>query len=196
MAPTEPSPLTWTLRLKHARTTVLLHTDPLQSLSSVKAELLRALRATQPDGTLHGVALPGEAEALVLGKPRDVHDLAQGWVRIGGAAADGGEDGAANGTGKGKGKGKAREVNGVEESVKGAGLRDNAVVAFKWGASAARNGREREGELDDEGLELDEEVEGDDGWDVQIPKYEDTYGVEGVVNGEAGDVEVGSVSPV
>ncbi|KAJ9636347.1 hypothetical protein H2199_008022 [Coniosporium tulheliwenetii] len=175
----------------HARTTVLLHIDPLQSLSSLKTELLRALRDTQPDGTLNGVALPTEAEEIVLGKPRDVHDLAQGWVRIGE-----GEEQLSNGTGKGKGKGKAREVDGVEESVKGAGLRDNAVVAFKWGASAAKSRKEREGEPDDEGLELDEEVEGDDEWDVQVPKYEDTYGVEGVVNGEAGDAEVGSVSPV
>ena len=45
-----PPPRTWCLRFKLNRTTILLHVDAQQPFASIRAELLSALRATNPSG--------------------------------------------------------------------------------------------------------------------------------------------------
>lgn len=79
--------------------------------------------------------------------------------------------GESEGVGKGKGKRKsiAGEGMGAKDCLKGAGLRDGAVLAFKWG----RKDEEDEGDEDVE-IGLGEK----ENWDVIIPAYEDAYGVE------------------
>ncbi|OJD36637.1 uncharacterized protein BKCO1_10000143 [Diplodia corticola] len=186
-----PSATTWTLRLKHAKTTVVLHVDPQQTLGSVRAELLHCLRETCPDGVPCTVsappggnekkkALPADAAALQLAKMRDPSDPERGWVALlvddAVAAAGGGdEEEEEEGEKKGKGKGRARERARARGAaglrLKEVGVKDGAVLAFRWGGGEekARVGAEME-------VDLDGEEGGDDGaWDVVLPKYEDSY---------------------
>ncbi|KAF2144031.1 uncharacterized protein K452DRAFT_285238 [Aplosporella prunicola CBS 121167] len=141
---TTPSPQTWTLRCKHNKTTIVLHVDALQTLSSIKPELLQALRDTQPDGSLNGHALPEDAAEIQLAKMLDPHDETRGWVRV---------DNAETKVGKKK----------DGPSLKDVGLKDNGVLAFRWGEEAAN--------APDQILDEDEGEQ----WDVIMPKYEETY---------------------
>lgn len=170
---TAPSPLTWTLRLKHHKTTVLLHCDPLQTFRSIKTALLAALNETNPDGTLNNRVLPSSPHEIILGRPVDLNNPEEGFLLGEWEKARGGLDaGESEGAGKGKGKRKsiAGEGTGAKDCLKGAGLRDGAVLAFKWG------GKDEEGE-EDEDVEM-RLGEKEENWDVIIPAYEDAYGVE------------------
>jgi len=155
--PTEPNPSTWTLRLKHHKTTILLHIDPLQTLASLKEDLLLALQQTCPHQTLHGKQLPSAAGAFAIAKPRDPLDVAaKGWERLP--------------------AGKKAE----RESVKAAGVRDNAVLAFRWdekGKKAVLGADEGDGD-GEVGLGFDGDGGEDEEWDVVLPSFEDQYGVE------------------
>ncbi|EOD48444.1 hypothetical protein GTA08_BOTSDO11856 [Neofusicoccum parvum] len=151
MPAVQPSSTTWTLRLKYHKTTVLLHADALQTLSSVRAELLQALRETSPDG-IAGKPLPTNPGDLQLAKMKDTSDPEKGWALLTGAATSGT-----------KGKGKT----GGEGSLKAEGVKDNAVLAFRWGGDAEAK---RE---DEEGMDIEDDAS--DAWDVVLPKYEDTY---------------------
>lgn len=169
---TAPSPLTWTVRLKHHKTTVLLHCDPLQTFRSIKTALLAALNETNPDGTLNNRFLPSSPNEIILGRPVDLNNPEEGFLLGEWEKARGGLDaGESEGAGKGKGKRKsiAGEGTGAKDCLKGAGLRDGAVLAFKWG------GKDEEDEEDDDvEMRLGEK----ENWDVIIPAYEDAYGVE------------------
>ncbi|KAB2580981.1 hypothetical protein DBV05_g468 [Lasiodiplodia theobromae] len=154
-----PSSTTWTLRLKHNKTTVLLHVDALQTLASVRAELLHCLRETCPEG-IAGKPLPADPAELQLAKMQDPSDPDKGWVLLTGTSSGG--DG-----GDSKGKGRAKAAAAGEESLKAEGVKDNAVLAFRWG------GEKGTGQDDEGGMEIEED--GDDAWDVVLPKYEDTY---------------------
>ncbi|KAK3063164.1 hypothetical protein LTS18_002549 [Coniosporium uncinatum] len=153
--PIQPNSSTWTVRLKHHKTTIVLHIDPLQTLASLKEDLLLALQQTCTHQTLRGKQLPSAAGAFAIAKPRDPLDVARGWERLpAGKKAD-------------------------RESVKAAGLRDNAVLAFRWdekGKKAVMGGEE-EGD-GDEGLGLDGDGREGEEWDVVLPSFEDQYGVE------------------
>ncbi|TKA31674.1 hypothetical protein B0A50_01752 [Salinomyces thailandicus] len=180
---------TWTLRFKNQRSTVLLHVDPLQQLSSVRAELLIALQQTHPDGMLHGQRLPDTDEDILLARPADIHDLTLGWDPL---ARDEALENAlaeeSNSTGKGKGKagasGKAKSAKDkLSDCPQGAGLRDGGVVAFKFKSQAAAE-RDEGIEVDEhDGLDNDMLVSAPDKerWDVVVPTMEETYG-----DGEAG----------
>lgn len=151
---TAPSPLTWTLRLKHHKTTVLLHCDPLQTFQSIKTALLAALNETNPDGTLNNRVLPSSPHEIILGRPVDLNNPEEGFLLGEWEKARGGLD-AGESEGAGKGKGKRKSI---------------AVLAFKW------RGKDEEDEGDE-----DVEVrlgEKEENWDVIIPAYEDAYGVE------------------
>ncbi|KAK5015282.1 hypothetical protein LTR60_002948 [Cryomyces antarcticus] len=182
---TNPTPLTWTIRLKQRTRTVLLHVDPLQRIDTIKAELLRALKQTSRDGMLYGLAIPEDASDVLLARPNDILDPQSGWTSLESdsatAKAPASEDEATK-NGKGKGKAKATAPStaagnkrkrgttaGALDCLQGLGLKDNAVLAFKF-----RQAREdRGGDNDDEGLDLEDEE-----WDVVIPSFEDQYGVE------------------
>lgn len=184
MAPTVPSPSTWTIRFKHHKTTVLLHIEASQTISSIKEELLNVLKQTCPDGTSEGTLLPESGEEIQLARPLDINDVSAGWRRL--AAGDSVGKGKMS---KGKGKEKAGSeitAKGVDaESLKSLGFKDNAVLAFRFASEIEAeelSGRKTQtdvlGDEDDEmGLEEDE---GDikENWDVVIPTWEDQYGEE------------------
>jgi hypothetical protein len=153
----QPTPSTWTLRLKSARTTVLLHTDPLSTFSAIKASLLTALTDTGFAQSDHGpsLTLPSSPSAIQLGRPLDPLDPSAGFV-LGEWESQSDDDEVAIDEGKGKGKGKAAKETGGKDCPKGAGLKDGAVLAFRWEGMAGADGKE---------------------WDVQIASFEDAYGV-------------------
>ncbi|KZM24901.1 hypothetical protein ST47_g3914 [Ascochyta rabiei] len=169
---TTPTQQTWTLRLKSHRTTILLHIDPLQTFSSIKATLHTALSETGLQASEHGpcIALPSSPDDIKLGRPIDPLDPSHGfelgeWEEQGDEDED--EDSAdGEGEGKGKGKGRAGEKRGeVKECPKGAGLKDGAVLAFRW---------------DGDGVAVDGK-----GWGVQMASFEDAYGVVNEADGGA-----------
>ncbi|KAH5065722.1 hypothetical protein HBH96_042180 [Parastagonospora nodorum] len=173
---TVPSPQTWTLRLKSRKTTVLLHVDPLQTFSAIKAQLYTALSDTglKDPETGASIPLPDSPSDIQLGRPIDTHDAQQGfqlgeWET---AAEESGDDG-----GKGKGKAKAGKSSGIQDCPKGAGLKDGAVLAFRWAGDGIWDGGEDEVERDI--------GEGADMWGVKLASFEDAYGVsnEGDVGG-------------
>ncbi|KAF2090095.1 hypothetical protein K490DRAFT_54508 [Saccharata proteae CBS 121410] len=141
--------LTWTLRLKHHRTTILIHADPLTTLSALRNELLHALRETERTGTLNGRALPADASAFELARPVDPADLDKGWIGLGTAGATGG---------------KKRERE--DENVKNADVRDGGVIAFRWRVEGEQ-GTVDEYDVDGEGNVVERD------WDVVVPKLED-----------------------
>ncbi|KAK4894118.1 hypothetical protein LTR66_010501 [Elasticomyces elasticus] len=167
--PIKPTPLTLTLRLKHHKTTILLHVDQLQSLASIKTELLHALRETNPDNTFGGAEIPAEPKDVLLAKPVDQNDLSLGWTSLEPSALTipDTEDGLANGKSKSaKGKGKASKAG--EQTPASVGLRDGIALAFKFRGQDELNEQD-----EDEALQLDDE----ETWDVLVPTYDDTYGV-------------------
>jgi hypothetical protein len=192
-----PPPRTWCLRFKLNRTTILLHVDAQQPFASIRAELLAALRATNPSGVLRGslrdgtpveYPLPENPEDIALAKPKDINDLSAGWETIGdsneGLFFD--EE-----FGSGKGRGKGKEVAGgaaakkasaksVNDCPQGAGLRDGGAVAvrFRLADEKARRQRLIDGELDVDEIAKDGMGIDDLPWDVVVPTMEETYGDE------------------
>ncbi|KAL5119417.1 hypothetical protein ACEQ8H_002686 [Pleosporales sp. CAS-2024a] len=185
-----PGPQTWTLRLKSRKTTVLLHVDPLQTFAGIKSDLYDALKAT---GGLHdpetrdAIPLPESPLHIQLGRPVDVHDAQLGfrlgeWEELSAAAAAAAaaaesEDESGGGKGKGKAKagkklegGTAGVVGKVKDCPKGAGLRDGAVLAFRWAGDGIWDGHD----------DADREQHGGakpDMWGVRLASFEDAYGV-------------------
>jgi len=180
MAPTRPSPQTSTLRLKHHKTTVLLHVDPNSTFTSLKEELLRALKETCLNNSLNDKTLPSTPAAIVLAKPKDASNPSAGWIRVGASPF------------------QSASSKASEETVKGAGLRDGACLAFKWAADGEESELEqqrRQKEDDDEAMVMDgiEDLEEEEDWDVVVPSYEDIYGVDQV--GDAGANADGDPDP-
>lgn len=190
-----PPSRVWCLRFKLNRSTILLHTDALQTLSSVRSELLLALQSTHPSGIFKGTLrdgtpvsypLPSNAEDIALAKPKDINDLNAGWEAIGDDNLDELNFDEAEMGAKGKGKGRAsasaaaaKAKGGVNDCPQGAGLRDGGVVAFRF---RSREEKERRRRLVEGSLDVDEiarEGMGDDvAWDVVVPTMEETYGEE------------------
>lgn len=180
MTSIEPSPITWTLRLKYQKKTIVLHINPLQTFNSIKTTLVEVLQKTQnPDS--FDQPLPSSADEIEFGKPIDPKDLDQGftlgdWERH--VALELEEDVEEETKAKGKGK-KGRpsksavtvDDSGVElagtsnilQCPKGAGLKDGAVLVFRWGKK----------EKDDDNEDIEMEDERDRDWDVVIPAFND-----------------------
>ncbi|KAL1304040.1 hypothetical protein AAFC00_000477 [Neodothiora populina] len=204
----KPSPLTWTLRLKSHRTTILLHVSPTTPWSDIKAELLRALQQTssnESSPTLNGQPLPSSANDVLFARLIDPNRPEAGWTSLGPEdldAAENNDDDEELGDiddelfGGGKGKAKAtsaarqkQKQAGFRDCPQGCGLRENAIVAFRFrgaapaapsASSAAVGLGVHKGAVDDEGY-VDEDM--DDGaqpsreWDVVLPQFEDVYGI-------------------
>ncbi|KAL8937445.1 MAG: hypothetical protein Q9211_003690 [Gyalolechia sp. 1 TL-2023] len=154
-----PNPQHLTLRFKQHKTTILLFVSPHQSLTSVKEDLLYAIRATRIT-EINGNPLPSSPKDIILGVPLDANDPSQGWINL--EIPDLEEDG-----GK-KGSHKASVLNATPI---GAGLKDGMVLAFKF--------RKETSGGDD--MDID-----DHEWDVILPSYDDEEGSQ-VKNGEEAD---------
>ncbi|PVH93466.1 hypothetical protein DM02DRAFT_619265 [Periconia macrospinosa] len=168
---TQPSPTTWTLRLRARKTTVLLHVDPLQTFASIKSQLLAALSEStlRDPETNQTITLPTSPLEFQLGRPVDRSDLKAGWVLGDWEIPPAGDE--EDETGKGKGKAKAKKSNtgvggAVKDCPKGAGLRDRDCLAFRWPG-------------DGTGWEEEEEEEAQQAsmWGVILPSFEDSFGV-------------------
>jgi len=119
----------------------LLLVPQSQPFTTIKLHLLEAIKATGIND-INGSPIPSDPEAIVFGLPIDKNDINKGWVPLKIPELEDGDT-------KGKGIKKGTVLN---ESPLGAGLKDGALLAFKF----------REGD--------DEE---DDKWDVIIPSYDD-----------------------
>jgi len=174
MHSTIPSPRTWTIRFKNRKSTVLLHVDPNQTIDSLKEALLYALRdvKTSPN-FLNGQTPPSSASQIQLAKPRNPLDVSEGWESLESPDLDDlfNDDNEETDRKKGKGKAKVR-VEPSGQTVQGVGIRNNAVLAFRWRSE------------DNGSKESDEDEFGEDSeWVVVVPTFEDVYGVE-----NAGDI--------
>lgn len=189
MAPSQLTSSTWTIRFRHHRTTVLLPIDQSQSIASVKSDLFAALQQTTPTGRLSDATpLPDSPDDILLAKPNDINDAEAGWTRL--RAEKGGKE---TPVARSKGKGKAgAAADGLEgETLKSLGIKDNALLAFKFVSSSKEEAKKAKsksvfgGSADDDADELagmDVDGEEDDGataeqWDVVMPSWEDQYGV-------------------
>ena len=141
----------WTLRFKQHKTTVLLFAQQSQSFDSIKCDLLDAIKARGIED-INGNALPSDPKDIEFGVPRDKYDISKGWVPL-----DIPEVGDVDT--KGKGVKKDSVLNG---SPLGAGLKDGAMLAFRF----------TKGPVED-GMDVDDE------WDVIIPSYDDEVGSQG-----------------
>lgn len=140
-----PNPQQWTLRFKQHKTTVLLFVNQSQSFTSIKQELLDSLKATGI-ADIGGNLLPADPEAIVFGVPIDMNDTDKGWVPL--------EIPEVSDTDtKGKGVKKGSVLN---QSPLGAGLKDGAMLAFKF--------------KDPDSQDI---MDLDDEWDVVLPAYDD-----------------------
>ena len=135
----------WTLRFKQHKTTILLFVQQSQPFDSIKRDLLDAIKATNIKD-INGNALPSDPEEIELGVPRDKNDVNKGWLPLIIPEAEEADV-------KGKGVKKGSVLNG---SPLGAGLKDGAMLAFRFTKGAA-----------EDGMDLDEE------WDVIMPSYDD-----------------------
>lgn len=182
MAPTPPSPVTWTMRFKNGRKTVVLHVDPLSPFTEIKSELIRSLWLTHADGFLTPkLQIPTESSDVLLARPVDKDDYTRGWKRLRTDAAEAEEDGdaalnemQADEDNKKGGKGKSKKVDFPDSSPKAAGLRDNCELAFRF-----RTGPQPSRTLD--------AVAGGEAWDVVQLTYDD------VVAPQIGDEDEGLV---
>ena len=149
----DPDPLKWTLRFKQHKTTILLFLDQAQSFTSIKQDLLEAITKTGRT-ELNGQTLPTDPENVILGVPVERNDLSKGWVRLEIPETEV------------QVHGDSRKIGGkksvLNASPLGAGLKDGAVLAFRFKDSAM---------VDEDGLDIE-----DDAWDVLIPSYEEEYG--------------------
>ncbi|KAF2418685.1 hypothetical protein EJ08DRAFT_52827 [Tothia fuscella] len=173
MSSTTPNPLSYTIRFKHHKTTVLLHLDPLTPLSTIKSTLLTSLRQTKPNG-INNNPLPAKPSQIQFAKLINPSETGEGWEPLTPATSAYFDDDELDGLpdGKGMGKGKGGKGNGRVDvdsgtSIKATGVKDGSVVAFRWS-------------LEEGGGEEDEWEE----WDVVLPSFEDNYGVEN--QGEGG----------
>lgn len=143
----------WTLRFKQHKTTVLLFAQQSQSLDSIKCDLLDAIKARGIE-EINGNALPSDPEDIEFGVPRDKYDISKGWVPLKIPEVEEGDT---------KGKGKAVKKDSVlNGSPLGAGLKDGAMLAFRFTKGPA-----------EDGMDVDDE------WDVIIPSYDDEVGSQG-----------------
>jgi len=123
---TIPDPQTWTIRLKHHKTTLLLHVNPLQTLATLQKELLAVLSERSPS-SFNGHTLPSTPQDIILAKPFDPLDLSQGWDPL--EPSDELED-PFNIDEEAP---KPRSKKTIEsENLKAYGIKDNAVLAFRF----------------------------------------------------------------
>ena len=168
-----PSPLTWTLRLKSHKTTVLVHVDPLTTFEAIKVSLYNALQETgfKNAETDEPIPLPASAADIQLGRPVNINDANEGFKLGEWEYANAEEDDDEGGKAKAKGKGKAKAdaTAGVRQCPKGAGLKDGTVLAFRWAGDGSWDGEDE--------FDVSEGKTGDM-WGVKLASFEDAWGEE------------------
>ncbi|KAF2668932.1 hypothetical protein BT63DRAFT_424659 [Microthyrium microscopicum] len=162
MARKIPTSKEWTLRLKNNRRTVLLFADPAQSLSSLKHSLLTALQTSPraPDAEEED-ELPTSVSKIEIGLPVDLFDFKQGFQLIH-EDTDYDDEPEETASKSKKGKGRERAAKTSEASLVSLGIKKNYVLAYRF----------KEEEEDDETMGEDP------GWHVEIPVFQDLYGME------------------
>lgn len=175
-----PSPQTWTLRLKSYKTTILLHVDPLHTFSTIKSYLYDALLDTglkNPE-TGETIELPSSPSDIQLGRPVNINDAHEGF-QLGEWEYTAVEDEVESGKGKGKAKAGAKKANGgttnIKDCPKGAGLKDGAVLAFRWVGNGTWDGEDEDMNMEGQGARTGK---GEDMWSVKLASFEDAYGVD------------------
>lgn len=148
----ESNPQLWTLRFKQHKVTVLLFVEQTQSFSSIKSDLLDALKG-RGYTEINQRSVPSDPEDIILGLPVDKNDLSKGWVGLDIPTMDVEDE-----TGSKKKTGGNKSV--LNASPLGAGLRDGSLLAFKFKSSDAK--------MDDDGLDME-----DSDWDVVMPSYDE-----------------------
>jgi hypothetical protein len=136
------------LRFKNHKTTILLFVLESQSFTSIKSELLNALKATGVH-EINGKSIPSSGEDVILGVPVDKHDVEKGWVDLIITEPEDGERVVA------LPKGARKSV--LNSSPLGAGLKDGSMLAFKFRKTGANTTE-------------------DGDWDVLMPSFDDDDG--------------------
>lgn len=161
-----------------------MHVDRLTPFIKIKEEVLHALKTTNRSGLLHGNTIPDSPDDILFARAVDPNNLEAGWQSLEPedqeedveALFDQEEEEAVKG--KGKGKAKAASSRGVfKECPAGAGLRDNAALAFRFRGSTLVEKAPGVGLGLDEGFVDEDKDPGHSVWDVELPKYEDVYGI-------------------
>ncbi|KAI4285080.1 MAG: hypothetical protein L6R38_000921 [Xanthoria sp. 2 TBL-2021] len=145
----KPNPQQLTLRFKSHKTTILLLVAPHDSLTSIKAKLLEAMKVANIS-EIQGRPLPTTPDDVLLGVLIDSDDPGEGWTDL--EIPEKEDD-----THK-KGPKKSSVLNA---SPVGAGVKDGSVLAFKF--------RTETSDADD--LDM-----GDNVWDVVMPTFDDEEG--------------------
>jgi hypothetical protein len=195
----------WTLRLKRGRRTVLLFADPSAPLLHVKQSLLAALRAVptrgdddgEDDGGAAPEPLPASTADVELARPVDVFDVTAGFEMVGAPSpAAGGDSTAESGEGEAnsdheeENEDRGEEVKRDEQEEGGAGRA--ARAAARGRRASAGQATEDDKSLTSLGIkenavlvyrfrggEAEKERRGKDpGWSIEVPSFEDPYGVE------------------
>ena len=129
--------------------------EQAQTFTLIKQELLEAIKKSGRT-EINGQAVPSNPEEVIFGVPKEKNDLTKGWVGL-----DIPEVEVEDGMGSKKKVGGKKSV--LNASPLGAGLKDGAMLAFKFKKDGAK--------MDEDGLNLY-----DSNWDVVMPSYEDEYG--------------------
>ncbi|KAL1962065.1 hypothetical protein VTN77DRAFT_651 [Rasamsonia byssochlamydoides] len=145
----KPDPLSWTLRFKKHKTTVLLMVPGHESIASVKEKLLHALKS-RGIKEINGDPVPDDPSEIEFGVPVDRNELEKGWTRL--------DVELANGE-----KASGRAKNGTKTSLQSADIRNGQPIAFRFRKASDEN-------QDKDVLELELE---DPGWDVVVPTLDD-----------------------
>ncbi|OKL56383.1 hypothetical protein UA08_08338 [Talaromyces atroroseus] len=150
----KPDPLSWTLRFKKHKTTVLLMLPAQESIPSTKEKLHNALKSRNVR-EINGDPVPENPADIEFGVPIDRNELEKGWVRLALQTGEAEHEGK-NGAGRPK-KGS------LADSLQGADIRDGQAIAFRFKRASGGEG---------DGAESDEDF-ADAGWDVVLPSLDD-----------------------
>lgn len=137
--------MSWTLRFKKHKTTVLLMVPAHESIASTKEMLLHALKS-RGITEINGDPVPDDPSEIEFGVPIDRNELEKGWTRL--------DVELANGE-----KTSGRVKNGTKASLQSADIRNGQPIAFRFRKASDEN-------QDKDDLELELE---DPGWDVVVP---------------------------
>ena len=121
-----PTPSTWTLKFKRDKITVVLFVQPDQSFASIKQAFLEALEARKIT-RFEDQAVPKSSNEIMFAKLRTVNDTESGWESLT-PPSQGGDPSETRGSNKRKLSGGGRLDCPV-----GLGLKDGAILAFKFG---------------------------------------------------------------